>query len=1049
MISEATCTKDGKVSVVCSVCGEDLGEKTIPALGHDFTDDYVIDKEPTCEEAGVKSRHCLRCGERGYEVELISTGHGYGPEVRVNEDGVEDGYIHRLCEVCEKGTEGHDLIVKVIPYTITLKGTAGSTVEGVKAGVDVVDYNVESEDFTIGAANKAGFVFAGWKGEDGTVVSEIEVPTGSIGDKEYTALFEENIYTLSYDFGGADAEEPAPETHLYTDRVVRPEMGSVKKDGYMFLGYALSAEDAAKAGDAGTSSDERKKLIFIGPDESSTVKLGELSQKEITLYASFMLGTYNINYELMGGEMNEGDVNPVAYSVESPSFKLKSPKRFGYTFAGWVGGGLAVSSIEPEIDFSRCSGDLMFTATWKENGYRVRYQKGSGEGDDVLSVAEFKYTKTASLAKPGSQGFNRKGCMHTGWDVGDSLIVADYITDYETEAKILRNGIPVKATYTPITYKITYSIKEGTPTGNNPESYTVNSGDIKLSNPEREGCDFGGWTGTGLDGPTVDVIIPSGSVGTRSYSATWIPKTYDIDYDTAGGEFVNDYNSDYTYLTGGRLATGKQIEREGYDFLGWYDNPDYEGEPYSKIYKEEMGDREFYAKWTPTRYKIRYEMNGGPIEGASPVEYTIETETFTIGDAVKRGNDFLGWSGTGIEGLTDTITIEQGSTGDLTFRANWKPITYSLTYHENGGSYVNEPATEYTYGDRYVLLDGEGIKKRGYDFNGWYDNKYLSGKVYSAINYGDTGDKVFYADWDLVTYTIEYELNGGKNALSNIKRFTVEDNAYVISQPTRVGYDFLGWSGTGIDGMAKEIEIPAASIGNRVYTANWECIKYSLNYRLDGGTNDASNPSYYTIEDELVLKDASKRGYNFVGWKNIDENKEPERDLKIEKGSINNRTYAAYFKAKETNITYDANGGTGTMASRLFTFNPDELNLAPNDFTRKGYRFKNWNTKPDGSGETLANINGVNDFVIAHDGESVTIYAQWIPLQVTLIFNSNGGTGTMTDQVLVYDTSVNIKPNTFTRKGYTFKGWNTKADGSGTAYEPEADLSEVIAKDGK
>lgn len=72
-------------------------------------------------------------------------------------------------------------------------------------------------------------------------------------------------------------------------------------------------------------------------------------------------------------------------------------------------------------------------------------------------------------------------------------------------------------------YTISYKLKGGSIQGENPTRYTVSSAPITLVNPTREHFDFAGWTGTDLDGPTMNVTIPTGSTGNRSYTATWTP----------------------------------------------------------------------------------------------------------------------------------------------------------------------------------------------------------------------------------------------------------------------------------------------------------------------------------------------------------------------------------------------------------------------------------------------------------------------------------------------------------------------------------------------
>lgn len=114
--------------------------------------------------------------------------------------------------------------------------------------------------------------------------------------------------------------------------------------------------------------------------------------------------------------------------------------------------------------------------------------------------------------------------------------------------------------------------------------------------------------------------------------------------------------------------------------------------------------------------------------------------------------------------------------------------------------------------------------------------------------------------------------------------------------------------------------------------------------------------------------------------------------------------------------------------------------FAANSFIRQGYVFKEWNTKSDGSGttykegESFANISEI-------DGDTVSIYAIWSPITYQLKFEPHGATsGEMQNQIVAYDEVSQITPNAFIREGYTFKGWNTVASGSGVAYDEGAQI---------
>ncbi len=131
-------------------------------------------------------------------------------------------------------------------------------------------------------------------------------------------------------------------------------------------------------------------------------------------------------------------------------------------------------------------------------------------------------------------------------------------------------------------------------------------------------------------------------------------------------------------------------------------------------------------------------------------------------------------------------------------------------------------------------------------------------------------------------------------------------------------------------------------------------------------------------------------------------------------------------------VTFNANSGSGSMSAEQ---NNQAAALTSNAYTRTGYTFANWNTVAGGGGTTYA--NGASYAFTA----STTLYAQWTINSYDVIFNNNGGTGSMSNETKNYNTTNALTTNTFTRTGYTFTGWNTVADGSGTAYADGANFT--------
>ena len=142
-------------------------------------------------------------------------------------------------------------------------------------------------------------------------------------------------------------------------------------------------------------------------------------------------------------------------------------------------------------------------------------------------------------------------------------------------------------------------------------------------------------------------------------------------------------------------------------------------------------------------------------------------------------------------------------------------------------------------------------------------------------------------------------------------------------------------------------------------------------------------------------------------------------------------------KKNETyTITYDANGGTGTMEQQTVKYG-EQFTLKKNVFTRENYVFVNWNSIPDGSGLAIDD----EQTYIASSNSELTLYAQWERNTAIVTFNANGGTGEMTPQTFTIGVALALSTNSFTRENCIFLGWNTVQDGSGATYSEMQEIT--------
>ena len=435
----------------------------------------------------------------------------------------------------------------------------------------------------------------------------------------------------------------------------------------------------------------------------------------------------------------------------------------------------------------------------------------------------------------------------------------------------------------------------------------------------------------------------------------------------------------------GNLATEPVgVTRDGYEFDGWsYD-----------FSQPIISHTEIGVRWKAIDYDISYSLDGGEFKTDYAKKYTIENE-IKLATPEKRGYDFAGWYENGK--TTPTAKIAKGNFGNKAFTAKWNAHEYDINYVLGGGTNSPSNPTKYTFESADITLSEPA--KTGYTFAGWAEN----GVIVTEIRKGSVGDRTFTATWTKTPYRIEYALNGGTNSLDNPTEYTIESADITLSDPTKSGYTFTGWTENGVT----VTEIKSGSIGHRTLTATWSVIEYDIDYVLGGGTNSSNNPKKYTIEsDDITLSEPTRTGYTFAGWA---ENGVIVTEIKS--GSIGHRTFTAQWKTIEYSITYNLGGGEFSATPTLkYTIETPTFSLATP--TRTGYTFDGW-------------YSGSNKITYVYKGstENKIFQAKWKVINYKINYNLNGGVNSPSNPSN-YTVEQSVVLSDPSRDGYTFAGWN-------------------------
>ena len=341
-----------------------------------------------------------------------------------------------------------------------------------------------------------------------------------------------------------------------------------------------------------------------------------------------------------------------------------------------------------------------------------------------------------------------------------------------------------------------------------------------LTRPDGDAGSFFMWLGS-----NGKFYAPGDSVPAEvtKLTAQWTAPTYAVTLNTRGGTINSGNVTEFTYGVGATLPT--DVTRTGYTFKGWYDNEGLTGNPVTAIGGAETGNKEYWAKWEANTYTVTLNTNGGTINNGNVTEYTygVGATLPTADDMTYTGHTFVGWYDN--ENLTGSPVTAIGGTetGNKEYWAKWEINQYTITFDTAGGSVVT-PITQ-NYGT--AITAPAAPTKTGYTFTGW--DRAIPATM-PAENLTIT------AQWTVNQYTIAYDLAGG-TAEGNPDTYTIETGAFTLMNPTKSGYTFTGWSGTGLDGENNmTVTIPTGSTGNRTYTAHW---------RYNGSGHSYS---YYTIK---------------------------------------------------------------------------------------------------------------------------------------------------------------------------------------------------------
>jgi len=282
------------------------------------------------------------------------------------------------------------------------------------------------------------------------------------------------------------------------------------------------------------------------------------------------------------------------------------------------------------------------------------------------------------------------------------------------------------------------------------------------------------------------------------------------------------------------------------------------------------------------------------------------------------------------------------------------------------------------------------------------------------------------------TWTVTWNANGGTGGGTTTEN---KGSSHTAPSPgTRAGYTFANYrypESGGTDPVfvaSGGTYIPTADV---TFGAIWTANVYTISYDGNGNTGGSTASGSYTTGGSaytIAANGFTRTGYTFAGWNTAANGTGTSYTAGVSTySSLNNLVLYAQWSAVSYTITWSPNGGSVTPTSSSGTYGSSVTAPTP---TFTGNTFLYWR---DGT----TDLNYANQLSAGGSWTitgSTTFYARWSVDTYTVAFNANGGSGAPASQTKTYNQSLTLSSTTPTRTGYTFAGWNTAANGTGTDY---------------
>ncbi len=427
------------------------------------------------------------------------------------------------------------------------------------------------------------------------------------------------------------------------------------------------------------------------------------------------------------------------------------------------------------------------------------------------------------------------------------------------------------------------------------------------------------------------------------------------------------------------LPSGTGLSYPGYTFAGWNTQANGTGTGYLPGSTFVLAsDITLYAQWVPNTVTFFENASGSDSKHASQSASVITTLTLLADLSPSFSNPgytFSGWA-TSANG-TGTLYANGASydflNGSSDLYAQWTVIpTDVVSFNANGGTGLGANLSG-LQGSSVALPGADTFVRTGYTFNDWNTLASGLGTNYSAgASLSLSVSLTLFAQWTPDIYNVTFIANGG-SVTPSATTFVVDSAALVLPTPAYAGHAFTGWYSSATGGTLAGASGGAYTpTGDATLYAQWTANSYVVTFDAGAGTVTPTSSSFTVGSTPVTLPTPSNGASVFLGWFDAASGGSLVGAAGATYTPIAATTlYAQWQSAVMYTLTFNANGGTGSIAP--ISAAPGTSVTVPGvaGLSRPGYTLVKWSTTKDGSGTNYT--SGATMSLAA----STTLYAQW------------------------------------------------------------------------